>query len=145
MLSALSAGYGREPVVSGISASVALGEVVSVIGPNGAGKSTMLKAVAGFIPVMAGTVTLDGEDVTNLRAHRLARRGLGYVPQTEDVFEGMSVLENLEMGGYLLPRGVLRAAWRRSWPPFQLWGECSGVLQPSSAAESGRCSRSGGS
>jgi branched-chain amino acid transport system ATP-binding protein len=61
-----------------------------------------------MIPVMAGTVTLDGENVTNLRSNRLARRGLGYVPQTEDVFEGMSVLENLEMGGYLLPRKVLK-------------------------------------
>jgi len=108
IVSALSAGYGREPVVSDISVSVTLGEVVSVIGPNGAGKSTVLKAMAGMIPVMAGTVTLDGEDVTNLRSNRLARRGLGYVPQTEDVFEGMSVLENLEMGGYLLPRKVLK-------------------------------------
>ena len=108
MVSALYAGYGREPVVSDISVSVTLGEVVSVIGPNGAGKSTVLKAMAGMIPVMAGTVTLDGEDVTNLRSNRLARRGLGYVPQTEDVFEGMSVLENLEMGGYLLPRKVLK-------------------------------------
>ena len=108
VVSAISAGYGREPVVSDISVSVTLGEVVSVIGPNGAGKSTVLKAMAGMIPVMAGTVTLDGEDVTNLRSNRLARRGLGYVPQTEDVFEGMSVLENLEMGGYLLPRKVLK-------------------------------------
>ena len=107
-VSALSAGYGREPVVSDISVSVKLGEVVSVIGPNGAGKSTVLKAMAGMIPVMTGTVTLDGEDVTNLRSNRLARRGLGYVPQTEDVFEGMSVLENLEMGGYLLPRKLLK-------------------------------------
>jgi branched-chain amino acid transport system ATP-binding protein len=108
VVSALSAGYGREPVVSDISVNVTLGEVVSVIGPNGAGKSTVLKAMAGMIPVMAGKVTLNGEDVTNLRSNRLARRGLGYVPQTEDVFEGMSVLENLEMGGYLLPRKVLK-------------------------------------
>src|SRR5258708_16054658 len=103
VVSALSAGYGREPVVSDISVSVTLGEVVSVIGPNGAGKSTVLKAMAGMIPVMAGTVTLDGEDVTNLRSNRLARRGLGYVPQTGGVFEGVSVLENLEMGGCLFP------------------------------------------
>ena len=106
--SALAAGYGGDPIVSDIYADVALGEVVSVIGPNGAGKSTLLKAIAGVIPVMSGGVTLGGEDVTNLRGDRLARRGVGYVPQTEDVFEGMTALENLEIGGYLLARSVLK-------------------------------------
>jgi ABC-type branched-subunit amino acid transport system ATPase component len=98
----LSAGYGGAPIVTGASASVGLGEIVTIVGPNGAGKSTFLKAVVGMIPAMAGRVFLEGEDVTNMRANHLARRGLGYVPQVNDVFETLTVADNLEMGGYLL-------------------------------------------
>jgi ABC-type branched-subunit amino acid transport system ATPase component len=83
--------------------------VVSVIGPNGAGKSTLLKAVTGRLPVMAGTVTFKDRDVTNWRGHLLARMGLGFVPQTKDVFDTLTVTENLEMGGYLLTKPQLAA------------------------------------
>src|ERR1700736_4525395 len=98
----LSAGYGGAPIVTGASASVGLGEIVTIVGPNGAGKSTLLKAVVGMIPAMGGRVLLAGEDVTNMRANHLARRGLGYVPQVNDVFDTLSVTDNLVMGGYLL-------------------------------------------
>ncbi len=101
-LDGVAAGYGGAAIVSGVSISVGPGEVVSVIGPNGAGKSTLLKAVTGRLPVMAGTVTFKDRDVTNLRGHLLARMGLGFVPQTKDVFDTLTVTENLEMGGYLL-------------------------------------------
>ena len=84
------------------------GEVVSVIGPNGAGKSTLLKAVTGRA-VMAGTVTFKDRDATNWRGHLLARMGLGFVPQTKDVFDTLTVTENLEMGGYLLTKPQLAA------------------------------------
>jgi ABC-type branched-subunit amino acid transport system ATPase component len=100
----VSAGYGGAPIVNGASASVGLGEVVTIVGPNGAGKSTLLKAVVGMIPAMSGQVLLAGEDVTNMRANHLARRGLGYVPQVNDVFDTLSVTDNLAMGGYLLGR-----------------------------------------
>ncbi len=100
----VSAGYGGAPIVNGVSAQVGLGEIVTVVGPNGAGKSTLLKAVVGMISVMSGHVSLAGEDVTNMRANLLAQRGLGYVPQVEDVFDTLSVHDNLELGGYLLPR-----------------------------------------
>src|ERR1700722_6246685 len=83
------------------------GEVVSVIGPNGAGKSTLLKAVTGRLPVMTGMVTFGDRNVTNMRGHRLARMGLGFVPQTKDVFDTLTVTENLEMGGYLLTKAQL--------------------------------------
>ncbi len=100
----LSAGYGGAPIVNGASASVGLGEIVTIVGPNGAGKSTFLKAVVGMIPAMSGSVRLGDEDVTNMAANDLAKRGLGYVPQVNDVFETLSVVDNLAMGGYLLTR-----------------------------------------
>ncbi len=100
----VAAGYGAAPVVSGVSISVGPGEVVSVIGPNGAGKSTLLKAVTGRLPV-----TFGDRDITNMRGHLLARMGLGFVPQTKDVFDTLTVTENLEMGGYLLAKPELAA------------------------------------
>jgi ABC-type branched-subunit amino acid transport system ATPase component len=90
-----------------VSLGVGPGEVVSVIGPNGAGKSTLLKAIAGRLPAMTGTVTLNGRDITNMPGHRLARMGLGFVPQVKDVFDTLTVTENLEMGGYLLAKAQL--------------------------------------
>jgi ABC-type branched-subunit amino acid transport system ATPase component len=104
MVEDLSAGYGGAPIVTAASASVGLGEIVTIVGPNGAGKSTLLKAVVGMIPAMGGRVLLAGEDVTNMRANHLAKRGLGYVPQVNDVFDTLSVTDNLVMGGYLLSR-----------------------------------------
>jgi ABC-type branched-subunit amino acid transport system ATPase component len=100
----LTAGYGATQIVHSASARVGLGEIVTIVGPNGAGKSTFLKAIVGMIPAMAGTVLLHDEDVTNMRADKLARRGLGYVPQVNDVFDTLSVLDNLAMGGYLLSK-----------------------------------------
>ena len=105
----VAAGYGGTAIVSGASISVGPGEVVSVIGPNGAGKSTLLKAVTGRLPVMAGRVTFADRDVTNLPGHLLARLGLGFVPQVKDVFDTLTVTENLEMGGYLLTKPQLAA------------------------------------
>ena len=98
----VTAGYGGAPIVNGASASVGLGEIVTIVGPNGAGKSTFLKAVVGMIPAMSGKVLLAGEDVTNMRANFLAKRGLGYVPQVNDVFDTLTVVDNLAMGGFLL-------------------------------------------
>lgn len=100
----LSAGYGASLVVKDVSASVGRGEIVVVVGPNGAGKSTFLKALAGVIPVVSGRVMLGNEDATNTPTERLARQGIGYVPQVDDVFADLTVRENLLMGGYLLPR-----------------------------------------
>jgi branched-chain amino acid transport system ATP-binding protein len=79
------------------------GEIVGVIGPNGAGKSTLLKAMFGLVRVRKGTVTLHGEDITNVRANRLVSKGVGFVPQTNNVFPSLTVEENLEMGLYQAP------------------------------------------
>ena len=80
------------------------GELVGIIGPNGAGKSTLIKALFGLVRVSSGQVVLDGEDVTNERADRLVSKGLGYVPQTNNVFPSLSVEENLQMGLYQTPK-----------------------------------------
>jgi ABC-type branched-subunit amino acid transport system ATPase component len=105
----LTAGYGGAPIVTGASVQVGLGEIVTLVGPNGAGKSTFLKALVGMLPAMDGRVVLDGEDVTNMRADHLAKRGVGYVPQVRDVFDTLTVADNLEMGGYLLARSEIPA------------------------------------
>jgi branched-chain amino acid transport system ATP-binding protein len=103
-VSSLVVGYGSTTIVHGMSLTAAPGQVVGIVGPNGAGKSTFLKGIAGAIPVTDGTVRLDDREVTNLRGDRLARLGLGYVPQVRDVFSPLRVQENLELGGYTLPR-----------------------------------------
>jgi ABC-type branched-subunit amino acid transport system ATPase component len=99
----LTAGYGGRPVVHGVSINVEPGQVVSIVGPNGSGKSTMLKGIVGVVKVLSGSVLLDGVDITNQAPEDTARVGVGYVPQVDDVFGPLSVRENLEMGGYLLP------------------------------------------
>ena len=98
----LTAGYAGVPVISGIDLEVAPGRIVCVAGSNGAGKSTLLKTLIRELPVMEGRIVLAGEDVSSLSSEQIARKGVAYVPQVEDVFETLSVRENLEMGGYLL-------------------------------------------
>jgi ABC-type branched-subunit amino acid transport system ATPase component len=79
-------------------------ELVGIIGPNGAGKSTLLKAIFGLVHINSGEVQFDGEDITNLRSDKLVRLGIGFVPQTNNVFPSLSVEENLQMGAYLAPK-----------------------------------------
>jgi len=98
----VTAGYGAVPVIRDVSISVGPGEIVAVIGPNGAGKSTLLKSLVGILRPTAGRITLGSNDVTGHPPEDLARRGVGYVPQVNDIFEPLTVHENLEMGGYLL-------------------------------------------
>jgi len=100
----LAAGYGGDPVIRDVSVFAGSGQVISVVGPNGSGKSTLLKAIVGVLKVSAGQVSVRGRDVTNASPEDMARAGVGYVPQVDDVFGPLSVRENLEMGGYLLPR-----------------------------------------
>jgi len=90
-------------ILRGVDLSVDQGELVGVIGPNGAGKSTLVKALFGLIPVRAGTVTLDGADITRRPAHELVAKGVGYVPQLANVFRTLTVEENLRMGLFLRP------------------------------------------
>ena len=105
----VTAGYGPVPVIRDVSISVGPSEIVAVIGPNGAGKSTLLKSLVGILRVTSGRVFFGSDDVTNRPPEELARRGVGYVPQVNDIFEPLTVLENLQMGGYLLPQQKIRA------------------------------------
>jgi ABC-type branched-subunit amino acid transport system ATPase component len=91
-------------ILNGTDLYVTEGELVGVIGPNGAGKSTLVKAIFGLVKIGAGTVTLRGEEITNLPAHQLVSRGIGYVPQTDNVFPRLTIEENLEMGTFLRPK-----------------------------------------
>lgn len=101
----LVAGYIPEVnILNGCNLVVNPGEFVGIIGPNGAGKSTMLKAVLGQCTVRSGNVVLNGSDITGKKAHELVSRGVGYVPQTKNVFPSLTVVENLEMGCYLRPK-----------------------------------------
>jgi len=100
----VTAGYGGDPVIRTISVQAEPGQVVSLVGPNGSGKSTLLKSLVGIVRVSSGRVLVGDRDVTNLAPEEVARAGVGYVPQVDDVFAPLSVRENLEMGGYLLAR-----------------------------------------
>jgi ABC-type branched-subunit amino acid transport system ATPase component len=100
----LTAGYGRDPVVAGISLRFRSGEIACIIGPNGAGKSTLLKAITNEAVTLSGRIALRGRDITRLQAAELARLGVGWVPQLNDVFATLTVRENLEMGGYQMPQ-----------------------------------------
>jgi branched-chain amino acid transport system ATP-binding protein len=105
------AGYLPEvDILTGCSIRLDEGEVVGIIGPNGAGKSTLLKAVFSLIPVRSGSVWLRGEEITDVKAHALVRRGVGYVPQANNVFPRLTVEENLRMGLFLTPR-----SWDERW------------------------------
>jgi len=90
-------------ILTGVSMTLGEGELVGIIGPNGAGKSTLVKALFGLVKVRSGLVTLRGEDISNLPAHELVARGVGYVPQLRNVFGTLTVEENLRMGLYLRP------------------------------------------
>ena len=98
------AGYVPEVnILNGCDLTVAEGEFVGIIGPNGAGKSTLLKAVLGLVNVRSGHVRLNGEEITGMKPYELVARGVGFVPQTRNVFPSLTVRENLEMGCFLRP------------------------------------------
>ena len=105
----VTAGYGGDPVIRDVTVHVEPGRVVSLVGANGSGKSTLLKGLVGVVRVSAGTVTVGEADVTNRPPEDVARAGVGYVPQVDDVFPPLTVRENLEMGGYLLRPKEVRA------------------------------------
>jgi ABC-type branched-subunit amino acid transport system ATPase component len=100
----LVAGYSPEvDILKGVSITVSNGEIVTVVGPNGAGKSTLMKSAFGLVKAKAGRVVLRGQTINDKRPNEIARLGMGYVPQRENVFESMTVIENLELGALARP------------------------------------------
>ena len=97
-------GYGDAEILHGVSIDVHPEEIVSIIGPNGAGKSTMMKTIFGLLDCWEGTVHFENEDITTLRPDEITRKGMCYVPQTDNVFPSLTVEENLRMGAYILDR-----------------------------------------
>jgi ABC-type branched-subunit amino acid transport system ATPase component len=106
----LVAGYTAElDILNDVSIAVAAGEIVTVVGPNGAGKSTLMKTVIGLVAPRRGRVLLRGSEITGRTPHEIVRLGLGYVPQRENVFENMPLIENLELGAIGQPRAAVAA------------------------------------
>ena len=94
--------YKRQPdIIHSCSVTVDRGEIVSILGPNGAGKSTAMKAMLGLLNLKSGTITIDGKDISNLSPQDRVKQGISFVPQTKNVFAGMTVEENLEMGAFI--------------------------------------------
>lgn len=104
-------GYGKADILHGCNLSVGRGQIAVIVGPNGAGKSTAMKAVFGMLPLREGSVRLDGQDITVMNPQARVHAGMGFVPQTHNIFPSMTVAENLEMGAYIHHD---RAAIRRS-------------------------------
>ena len=99
----MTGGYGNGPdIISSCSVNVNKGEIVSILGPNGAGKSTAMKAMLGLLNLKSGSVKIDGKDISKLSPQDRVKQGISFVPQTKNVFAGMTVEENLEMGAFLI-------------------------------------------
>ena len=98
----MTGGYGSGPdIINSCSVNVERGEIVSILGPNGAGKSTAMKAMLGLLNLKSGSVVINGKDISNLSPQDRVKEGISFVPQTKNVFSGMTVEENLEMGAFL--------------------------------------------
>ena len=98
---AMTGGYGGANILKDCTIAVEAGEIAVIVGPNGAGKSTAMKAMFGMLDLRAGTVLLNGDDISDLPPQQRVRRGMGFVPQTQNVFTSMTVEENLQMGGFI--------------------------------------------
>lgn len=112
-VSGLRSGYGKLEILHGIDVTVAAGEVVVVLGPNGAGKTTFLKTLSGHLAPKAGEIRLDGDPIGGKGAWEVAGAGVGYVPQEDNVFGEMSVIDNLRVGTIVDPRRQVQAAFER--------------------------------
>ncbi|RLB13541.1 MAG: ABC transporter ATP-binding protein, partial [Deltaproteobacteria bacterium] len=97
----VTAGYGEVDILHDVHIQVEKGQIVSVIGPNGAGKSTLLKTIFGLLKPRNGKIMFNGEDITGLKPDRIAKKGISYVPQVENVFPSLTIQENFEMGAFI--------------------------------------------
>lgn len=117
----LAAGYGPAQVLFGVTLSLRAGEVLALMGRNGAGKSTTFKAIMGLLPPRGGRVRFAGREIAGLAPYRIARLGLGYVPEDRRIFTDLTVAENLEVGRRPAPSG-LQGQGREAWTPERLFG-----------------------
>jgi branched-chain amino acid transport system ATP-binding protein len=118
----LDAGYGDLQILHGVDLAVDDGEYVAIVGPNGAGKSTAMKTVVGLTTYMGGRIAFEGQDIAGVATQKIIERGIGYVPQTGNVFATLTVEENLRLGGYL-EGGASDAALERVYEQFPVLEE----------------------
>ena len=102
----MTGGYGGADIISSCTITVNRGEIVAILGPNGAGKSTAMKAMLGLLNLKSGKVSINGKDISKLTPQDRVREGISFVPQTRNVFTGLSVKENLEMGAFLREESI---------------------------------------
>ena len=127
------AGYGRIQALNGIDLEVRRGQIVTLLGANGAGKTTTLKTISGLVRATAGTIVLEGEDITQRRASDIARLGVVHVPEGRHILRGLSVRENLELGAFTVrDASVRQRAHGRGLPPLSdpRPAQASGRLAP---------------
>jgi ABC-type branched-subunit amino acid transport system ATPase component len=122
-VSNIVAGYGKTEILHGISIHIKENEIVTIIGPNGAGKSTLLKAIMGYISIFSGDIFWKGDNITDLKPHEKVNNGFAYVPQLGNVFPSLSVMENLEMGGFTLDKGLIQERMDKAFHLFPILAE----------------------
>jgi branched-chain amino acid transport system ATP-binding protein len=125
-LDEISLYYGKAHALRGISLRVRAGEIVALLGPNGAGKTSTLRAISGLVPVSAGSIKFEGEDLVGLRPAKITRRGISHVPEGRRVFPRLSVRDNLELGGYYLARPELHRCMDAMFSLFPVLSERAG-------------------
>ncbi len=138
---AMTGGYGGADILHDCTIAVDKGEIAVIVGPNGAGKSTAMKAVFGMLKLREGQVRLDGADITGLSPQQRVEAGMGFVPQTGNVFVNLTVQENLEMGAYIRTDDF-RRRWRRSTSSFPSSTRSAASRRASCPAASASRSRS---
>jgi len=119
----LQVAYGRSLVIDGLTFEVEEGEIVALLGTNGAGKSTLLKAISGILPVRGGSITFDGLDITRARSHHIVRAGVVQMPGGRATFAGLTVAENLRIGGVAVPKAQREARVRDVLDQFPILAE----------------------
>ena len=120
---AMTGGYGAADILPGCTIAVEPGEIAVIVGPNGAGKSTAMKAVFGMLNLRQGAVRLAGEDITGLSPQARVRKGMGFVPQTANIFTTMTVEENLEMGAFIRDDGQVAETMGQVYDLFPILRE----------------------
>uniref|UniRef100_A0A7J3ZL67 ABC transporter ATP-binding protein n=1 Tax=Fervidicoccus fontis TaxID=683846 RepID=A0A7J3ZL67_9CREN len=119
-VSSVSAGYGKLQVLFDVSATFPSGKITVVVGPNGSGKSTLLKTIYGLTRIYKGKIEFEGQDITKIQPHQKVAKGIVYLPQTDNVFDNLTVNENLRIAGYTLPKEELEERVERALEIFPI-------------------------
>jgi len=128
------AGYGKLQILNGVTLTAKPREITVIVGPNGSGKSTLLKTIAGHTTVYGGTITHNGQELTGMASHKIARSGIAFLPQTDNVFTNLTITENLKLAGYKMNQNDYRTRLKRI---FQLFPQLSSYTSTKALSLSG--------